>query len=302
MTPIIKRGILDMTLAMVMSGTIGWFVLQSGQTPINVVFWRCLIGAPVLTYLCHRAGALSIAAIGARRFFLAVLGGVALVLNWLALFSAYPLASISVTTIVYNVQPFMLVGLGLAFLGEKVNSAKLTWLGLAFAGMLVMTLAGQPVDGSGRTYLLGIALALAAAACYAIAAFVTKQLKGTSPYLIALIQVLTGVVLLAPLADFQDLPASPQSWAMLGALGIVHTGIMYAFLYSAIQKLPVVLTGTLSFLYPVVAVMVDMAAFGHVLTLAQTIGGGAILFAAIATTLNWSPLPLLTLASRKDRA
>ena len=158
MTPIIKRGILDMTLAMVMSGTIGWFVLQSGQTPINVVFWRCLIGAPVLTYLCHRAGALSIAAIGARRFFLAVLGGVALVLNWLALFSAYPLASISVATIVYNVQPFLLVGLGLAFLNEPISRDRLAWLAVAFAGTAVMTLGGAQIGSPTGTggYLLGI--------------------------------------------------------------------------------------------------------------------------------------------------
>ena len=59
MSPTIKSGILDMTVAMVLSGTIGWFVLQSGQSPANVVFLRCLIGAPILALLAYRAGVLA---------------------------------------------------------------------------------------------------------------------------------------------------------------------------------------------------------------------------------------------------
>ena len=99
----------------------------------------------------------------------------------------------------------------------------------------------------------------------------------------------TGEIRHFPLADFDRLPASPQSLAMVAIIGVVHTGAMYAFLYSAIQKLPVVLTGTLSFLYPVVAIAVDMLAYGHVLTPGQAAGGAAILLAAVATTLNLSP-------------
>ena len=290
MNPVTKRGIFDMILAMVMSGTIGWFVLQSGQSPYNVVFFRCLIGAPVLALLCFHLKAFSGSSLDAKRILIAAAGGVALVMNWLLLFSAYPLASISVTTIIYNFQPFMLVGLGALFLGERVGAAKIGWMGLAFGGMLAMTLSGAPIGGQpGQGYLTGILLALAAAFCYAVAAFVTRRLRGTSPYVIALIQVLTGIVILAPLADFNALPNSPQSWAMVATIGVVHTGVMYAFLYSAIQKLPVVLTGTLSFLYPVVAILVDILAYGHVLTPGQALGGAAILLAAVGTTLNITP-------------
>ncbi|THV17286.1 DMT family transporter [Rhizobium rhizophilum] len=294
MNPVIKRGIFDMTLAMVMSGTIGWFVLQSGQSPYNVVFFRCLIGAPVLALLCYHLKAFSNSGLDAKRILIAAGGGVALVMNWLLLFSAYPLASISVTTIVYNFQPFMLVGLGALFLGERVSGTKLGWMGLAFTGMLAMTLSGAPIGGqAGLGYVTGILLSLGAAFCYAVAAFVTRQLRGTSPYVIALIQVLTGIVILLPFADFNALPSSPQSWAMVATIGVVHTGAMYAFLYSAIQKLPVIMTGTLSFLYPVVAIVVDMLAYGHVLTPGQALGGAAILLAAVGTTLNLTPRHLL---------
>jgi drug/metabolite transporter (DMT)-like permease len=40
---------------------------------------------------------------------LAILGGIALVVNWLLLFAAYERISIGLSTVVYNTQPFMLV-------------------------------------------------------------------------------------------------------------------------------------------------------------------------------------------------
>lgn len=297
------RGILEMTAAMVVSGTIGWFVVTSGEPPVDVVFWRCLFALPALVAICLAGGHLRVLLLDRRKLMLAIGGGVALVLNWLALFSAYPLASISVATIVYNVQPFLLVGLGLAFLNEPISRDRLAWLAVAFAGTAVMTLGGAQIGsptGAGG-YLLGIFLSLAAAFFYALAALAARKLRGTPPQLIALIQVATGVLMLAPLADWDTLPTGLGTWSVLVTLGFVHTGLMYALLYGAIQKLPVALTGTLSFLYPVVAVAVDLFAFGHVLTLTQAIGGCAILFAAIATTLNWSPFQLKTPATPGDR-
>ncbi len=299
-----RRGIWEMTAAMAMSGTIGWFVVMSGEPPVNVVFWRCLFGFPALLLICRLGGHLRWAAFDRRRLMLAIAGGIALVLNWLALFSAYPLASISVATIVYNVQPFLLVGLGVLFLGEKVSRSKVFWLIVAFAGTVAMTMGGVQVGTAAGPsgYLLGILLSLTAAFCYALAALAARQLKGTPPQLIALVQVATGAVMLAPLSDWTSLPSTPATWSMLATLGFVHTGLMYALLYSAIQRLPVALTGTLSFLYPVVAVLVDIFAFGHVLTATQAVGAAGILLAAVAATLNWAPPFLNSLRTKENRA
>ena len=74
---------------------------------------------------------------------------------------------------------------------------------------------------------------------------------------------------------------------ILLTLGIVHTGIMYQLLYSAIQKLPTPNTGSLSFIYPVVAIVVDNLVFGHSLNLTQLAGGALILFAAAGNNLGW---------------
>ncbi|MHC1549989.1 DMT family transporter [Phyllobacterium sp. K27] len=284
----IVRGSLEMTAAMVISGTIGWFVLMSGQPVFSVVFWRCAIGALTLLAVCGALGLLRPNVISLKILGLAMVGGVAIVLNWVLLFAAYPRASIAIATTVYNVQPFMLVALGALIFKEKLTITKLAWLALAFAGMLLIVQAKPGGIYSGSDYMTGIALALGAAFLYAIAAIVAKRLRGTPPHLIALIQVSVGIVMLAPLADFAALPQTTGQWASIVTIGIVHTGLMYILLYSAIQRLPTHITGSLSFIYPVAAILVDYFAFNHALQPSQLIGSAIILIAAAGTSLGWS--------------
>lgn len=283
----LKRGSLEMIAAMLISGTIGWFVLVSGQSVVDVVFWRCVVGGAMLLLVCRALGLLRAELLGRRVLTLAVVSGVAIVGNWLLLFASYSKASIAISTAVYNVQPFMLVGLGALFLGERITLVKLAWLVVAFLGMLAIVSAHGDTGASGENYLLGIALALGAALLYALAALIVKRLSGTPPHLIALIQLLTGILMLAPLAGYQ-LPERPQAWASLVTLGILHTGVMYMLLYSAIQKLPTALTGALSFVYPIAAIIVDWLAFDHRLGALQWLGVAAILLAAAGMQQGWS--------------
>jgi len=297
MSQSMKRGVAEMTAAMAISGTIGLFVVLSQQPLANVVFWRCAIGAATLLAICAALGLLRPGTITMRQFALAALGGVAIVSNWLFLFAAYPLASISIATAVYNTQPFMLVALGVLVVGERPGLSKLAWLLVAFVGMLAIVEGRPNAGGEAGGYLLGVAFALCAAFLYAVAAIVTKALKGVAPHLIALIQVSIGILMLAPFADFGALPQTMAGWSWLVTLGIVHTGLMYVLLYGAIQKLPTSLTGALSFIYPIVALVVDFLAFGHRLEIAQGIGVAAILLAAAGSTLGWGARTNLKLRS-----
>ena len=282
----IRRGSWEMVAAMLISGSIGWFVLVSGVSVIEVVFWRCVIGALTLLLVCAWLGYLRVDLLSWAKLGLAVLSGVAIVGNWLLLFESYSRASIAISTAVYNVQPFMLVMLAAVFLGEKITVQKLAWLSVAFLGMLAIVTAHAEQTGGGD-YLVGIALALGAAFLYAIAALIIKRLKEIPPQLMALIQVATGAVLLAPLVPWNGLPASTNAWAALVTLGVVHTGLMYVLLYGAIQKLPTAITGALSFIYPIAAIFVDWIAFGHRLGWLQWLGVAAILLAAARLQRGW---------------
>lgn len=280
-------GVMQMTLAMVISGTVGWPVVMLGQPATTVVFWRCAFGALAMLVVCALLGLLKKGLLTRRLAAIAVLGGIALVLNWTLLFAAYSYASIAVATITYHVQPFMLVGLGVLFFGEKLTATKLGWLLLAFVGMLLIITGKQNAGDASSHYFTGVLLALGAAFMYAVAAAIVKQLKAVPPHLIVLIQLSVGALLLAPFADLGSLPSTASVWLLLATLGLVHTGLMSSLLYSAIQKIPTSLVGALSFIYPLVAIIVDWRVFGHRLSLLQLLGAAAILLAAAGMNFGW---------------
>lgn len=97
------------------------------------------------------------------------------------------------------------------------------------------------------------------------------------------------MVMAAPFAGFSSLPTSLATWGSLAAIGVVHTGLVYILLYGTIQKLPTPLIGALSFIYPVVAILVDFVVFGHRLDAWLLLGAAAILLAATAMIRNWVP-------------
>jgi drug/metabolite transporter (DMT)-like permease len=285
-----SRGIAEMTLAMAISGTIGYFVLIVGRPVLDVVFWRCIFGAVALLAICAALGQLKYRMTW-RQFGIAMLGGVAIVLNWLLLFGSYSHASISIATAIYNTQPFMLLVFGAAMFAERITAAKLGWLALAFAGLLLIVVYKPTATYVSNDYALGIAMAFAAAFGWAVGAATTKRLTGVPPQLIALIHVVTGVIMLAPFADFGNPPADIPTWSTLLTLGLVHTGLMYALLYSAVQRLPTYLQGALSFIYPVVAILTDVVALDHHLHAIQIAGVATILVAAAGMTLGAAILP-----------
>ncbi|MEP2581137.1 MAG: DMT family transporter, partial [Roseibium sp.] len=154
------RGAAEMTAAMTILGTIGLFVVLSGQAAVDVVFWRCAFGALALVIICAAQG-LFRRQLTLKKLGIAAVGGVAIVVNWAMLFTAYGETSIGVATAVYNTQPFILVGFGAMFLGERITIARLGWLAVAFAGVLLIVLSRPGgADYAGSHYALGIALAL----------------------------------------------------------------------------------------------------------------------------------------------
>lgn len=276
-----------MVLAMALSGTIGWAVTESGQSPLTVVFFRCAIGgAGLLLWLSLQRGWKPA---DRKTWGWLAVGGVALVLNWLCLFSAYSASSISVATVVYHTQPFMLVVL--AALGRRnaqpgLEWSRLPWLLLAFAGVAMTSgLFGEA--GELKHMAAGVGLACAAAFLYAVATLVTQKLRHVPPAQIAGVQMAIGVAILLPLAWPLPTAYSAKSLTLLATLGLVHTAFMYTLLYAAFQKLPPHAVAALSFIYPLVALAVDVLAYGVRLQPIQWLGMGLIMLALLAHQRRW---------------
>ncbi|MGH4032399.1 DMT family transporter [Actinomycetota bacterium Odt1-20B] len=276
-----RTGTLQLTAAMALSGTLGIFVVESGAAAFNVVFFRVLFGALALGAYAFARGYFRDHGLTLKKAGLAALGGVFTVFNWVFLFKAYEATSISLATVVYHTQPFFLVLLSALVLRERLARFQLGWLAVAFAG-LVLVSGVRPGDTAS---LAGIGLALLAAVLYALSTLVTKRVTGVRPHLVALVQVLVGIPLLLPFADFGAMGGTGAGWAWLAGLGVIHTGLMYVLMYAAYAKLPTSKIAVLAFTYPAVATVADWAVYGHHIGLVQALGVPLIIMASLKVTL-----------------
>ncbi|MER6563228.1 DMT family transporter [Streptomyces sp. NPDC001027] len=284
------KGAIELTLAMVLSGTLGVFVIESGASPFNVVFFRCLFGTATLGLYCLARGFFRNHGFTPKKLGLAALGGVFIVFNWAFLFESYEDTSISVATVVYHTQPFYVMLLGAVLFRDKLTAAKFGWLGVAFVGLiLVAGVSASDLTGSGDSaYLEGLGYALLAAVFYGISTVVTKRVTGVRPHLVALVQLVLGVFLLLPFTQLGEMKGLGGDWGWLVGLGVIHTCVMYVLMYSAYQKLPTPKIAVLAFVYPAVAMLMDWAVYGHSVTLLQALGIPLIVAASLGVNLGWS--------------
>lgn len=289
------KATLEMVIAMMLSGTIGYFVISSGQSFWNVVFFRCLIGAVTLGLYAWYRGILSKAVLKKGTLLLIIFGGITLVGNWIFLFASFDYIPFSIATMAYHTQPLMLVLVSAVLAKQGVAPSLLFWLLVSFAGLLLV--AESDIEhltaifsgkGESENSVLGLLLALAAALLYTVTTLVTKKIEQVPPTIIALIQVIVGVFMLLPFVRLSQLPNELMPWVDLLVLGAINTGFMYVIMYDAFQKLPTNLIAILSFIYPITALLVDYIAFSTHVTLWQGFGVVLILLAVAAVKFGWS--------------
>ncbi len=271
-------GVGKMVGAMALSGTIGAFVVFSGQAPLTVVLFRCLIGAAALLGWLWYTGGWTKLDRSAGAWIAA--GAAAIIGNWLCLFSAFTLCGISIATVVYHMQPFILVVLAALAQRQAPDWRQVPFLVLAFAGVALTT--GISADTAHAGLVSGVLLALAAAFLYALATLATRKLPAYPPAQIAGLQLLIGVAVLAPMASFEFGKLSAQAWGSLVIIGLVHTGLVYNLMYGAFQRLRPETIASLSFIYPAVALATDLALFDARPGALQWLGMGLILVSVVA--------------------
>lgn len=259
LNPYSRHATLRMTLAMILSGSIGVLVVESGQDAFIVVFWRCVFGAIAIAVYMALVRRGSGSRLRMRSWVLMGLSGLTMAANWVFFFKAYTHAPISTVTIVYHLYPFVLILAGGLLFRERVNKRSLGWAAVAFLGVTVIAVGSR--DNTGID-VIGIGLTAIAMTFYAATLLIAKRLQDVPPELVSIVQLIIGALALLP---FQTLPSGgfdTQVWVYLVVLGIVHTGMLYVLLYGAIQDLSTSAVALMSFLYPATALGFDIAIYG----------------------------------------
>ena len=275
-----------MAVAMFIFGTLAPFVRNINVSSGELALYRAVLAALLVGgYLLVTKQKLSLRSIK-KELVLLLLSGVAMGINWIFLFEAYKYTTVSVATLSYYFAPVIVMVVCPLIFKEKLTGKQILCFAMATAGLVLIT----GTAGGGKQDLLGIAFGLAAAAFYATVMLLNKFIKGVTGLHRTFIQFLSAIVVLVPYVaytgGFTLGGLNGTGWTNLLIVGLVHTGITYCMYFTALKELPGQKVAILSYIDPLVAVLVSVVLLNEGMTLPQMIGGVLIL----GFTL-WSELP-----------
>ena len=275
-----------MAVAMFIFGTLAPFVRNINISSGELSLYRAVLAALLVGgYLLVTKQRLSLRSIK-KELSLLLLSGVAMGINWIFLFEAYKYTTVSVATLSYYFAPVIVMVVCPLIFKEKLTGKQILCFAMATAGLVLIT----GTAGGGKQDLLGIAFGLAAAAFYATVMLLNKFIKGVTGLHRTFIQFLSAIVVLVPYVactgGFTLGGLNSTGWINLLIVGLVHTGITYCMYFTALKELPGQKVAILSYIDPLVAVLVSVVLLNECMTVPQMIGGVLIL----GFTL-WSELP-----------
>ena len=274
--------------SMALFGTIGVFVRAIPLPSSMIAMIRGFVGAPfLLLVLLLRRQRLSGAAIRQNLPRLC-LSGAMLGFNWIFLFEAYRYTTVATATLCYYLAPILLVVASPFLFREKMTLRKTLCILTALVGMGFVSGAvqnGLPAAGERR----GILLALCAAVLYAAIVIENKRLQGLSPFERTILQLLISALILLPYnlltGSFAGMDLHAPVWPLLLVVGVVHTGLSYYLYFGSVADLNAQTLAILSYIDPVVAVLLSALVLREPLGPLDVLGAVLILGAALVCEL-----------------
>lgn len=271
---------------------------EQGMNPVSVLFFRYVIGLPLLFVLMKIRGV--DARLHKNEIIPVAILGVLMALSSLTLFESYEYMNSGVASTLLFVYPVMVAVLMMFFFHERFKSS--TALCLVVMGFGLWFLIRTQGDVSISSY--GLTLVMLSAMTYAIY-IVMVNVSSTVrhiPTTRLLFYLLTfgSLVYVAILSAGTpvSLPGKYTGWLNLAALALVPTLISLACTTRAIQLIGSTPTAILGALEPVSAVILSVLVLGQPLTEREVIGGALIIVATTIVVAN-EPVDKVILRVRK---
>lgn len=274
----LKSPRLMMIFSMAIFGTLGLFVRNIPVSSGELALYRAILAALLIAvYLGITKQKIPFANIK-KEVPLLLASGVAMGVNWIFLFQAYKYTTVSLATLSYYFAP-VIVTVACPFLfKEKLTGKQIICFLMSTAGLVMITGIGK--IGS-NTDFIGILWGLGAAFFYAVVILLNKFIKGVEGIHRTFLQFLSAIVILIPYVAVTGGVTLGQlhtvGWINLLIVGLLHTGITYCLYFSALKELPGQKAAILSYIDPLVAVVISVTVLGESMTVWQAVGGLLIL-------------------------
>ena len=145
-------------------------------------------------------------------------------------------------------------------------------------GIVMITGVG---DMRGGNDFVGILFGLGAAVFYATVILLNKFIKNVEGIHRTFFQFLSAILILIPYVMMTSgvtlRKMNTIGWVNLLTVGFIHTGVTYCMYFSSLKELPGQKAAILSYIDPLVAVIISVAVLGEKMTLWQAAGGILIL-------------------------
>lgn len=270
-----RKSIRMYLLSMAVFGTIAPFVRRISVSSGELALYRAILGAALIgVYLLIRRENPFSAKLR-REILLLLLSGGAMGINWILLFEAYRYTTVSTATLCYYFAPVIVTFLSPILFREALTPRQILCFVMATLGLVLIT----GVEGRGN--LTGILFGLGAAAFYAAVVLLNKYIRHTAGIQRTFLQFLAAIVILIPyVAATGGVTLSRLNsigWVCLLVVGIFHTGITYCLYFSSLKAIPGQSAAILSYIDPLVAVLISVTVLHEPLSWQQALGGTLIL-------------------------
>ena len=266
-------------LSMAVFGTIALFTRAIPLSSGELALLRAVMAACFVAVYMHAKGQrISLAAIRPALPLL-LLSGMAMGFNWILLFEAYRYTTVSNATLSYYFAPVIVTVASPLLFRERMTKLQLLCFIMSTLG-LALIVGVHDLAASG-THMIGILFGLGAACLYATVILLNKRIKTVSGLERTLVQFIAAILVLTPYVlatTGVNLGAlNPAGAICLLVLGLVHTGMAYCMYFSSLRDLPGQEAAILSYIDPLVAVLISVLVLGEAMTLTQAVGGALIL-------------------------
>ncbi len=281
-----SKSLISFIASMVIFGTNGLIVANISLGSAEIVLMRTFLGSLFLLAIVLVKRSFSFADLKAD-LIPATIGGAALGLNWVLLFSAYRSAGVGLSTLTYYCGPIIVLALSPVLFKEKLTWNKLLAIAAVAVGMFCITGDIEP----GSDVQTGILFGGGAALLYASLIVANKRVKRLSGLNCAMYELIVAffVVLIYLLASNVKLPVIPAAedivWVLV--IGLVNTGLAYYLYFSSLQKLPGQTVALVCYIDPLTALLISGAFLGEKLLGVQIAGAVLILGGACLGELKF---------------
>ena len=265
-------------MSMTIFGTLGIFVRNIPVSSGELALYRAILAATLIAlFLLVTKQKIPFRAIK-KEVPLLLFSGMAMGFNWILLFEAYKYTTVSVATLSYYFAPVIVTAVCPILFREKLTKKQVLCFVMSTLGLVLITGIGNL---SGGRDLIGIGFGLGAAVLYATVILLNKFIKNVEGIHRTFLQFLAAILVLIPYVLFTSgvtlAGMGGIGWVNLLIVGLVHTGITYCLYFSSLKELPGQKAAILSYIDPLVAVLISVTVLGETMTPAQLVGGALIL-------------------------